>query len=52
VTSVDEISKTIEKNGGTIISPKITVPGVGCFYMFKDTEGNKLGIMEEDESVK
>jgi len=28
------------------------VPGVGHFYMFKDTEGNKLGIMQEDELAK
>ena len=52
VPSVDKVSKKIEDNGGTVISPKITVPGIGYFYMFKDTEGNKLGIMEEDESVK
>ena len=52
VPSVDKVRKKIEDNGGTVISPKITVPGVGYFYMFKDTEGNKLGIMEEDESAK
>jgi len=52
VPSVDKVSKKIEDNGGTVISPKITVPGIGYFYMFKDTEGNKLGIMEEDESAK
>ena len=52
VSSVDEFSKKIEANGGTLVSPKITVPGVGYFYMFKDTEGNKLGIMQEDELAK
>ncbi len=52
VPSVDEVRKKIEDNGGTVISPKIAVPGIGYFYMFKDTEGNKLGIMEEDESTK
>ncbi|MFX0017472.1 MAG: VOC family protein [Promethearchaeota archaeon] len=52
VSSVDEFKEKIEENGGTIATPKITVPGVGYFYMFKDTEGNKLGIMEEDESAK
>ena len=52
VSSVDEFSKKIEENGGTLASPKITVPGVGYFYMFKDTEGNKLGIMQEDELAK
>lgn len=52
VSNVDEFKVKIEKAGGTIESPKITVPGVGYFYMFKDTEGNKLGIMEEDENAK
>ena len=52
VSSVDEISKKIEKSGGTLVSPKITVPTVGYFYMFTDTEGNKLGIMQEDDSAK
>jgi len=52
VSSVDEIKTKIEENGGSIVSPKITVPGIGYFYMFKDTEGNKLGVMEEDEYAK
>ncbi len=52
VSSVDDISKNIEKSGGTLESPKITVPGVGDFYMFKDTEGNKLGIMQEEDSAE
>lgn len=52
VSSVEETKTKVEKNGGSIESPKITVPGVGYFYMFKDTEGNKLGIMQEDESAK
>ena len=52
VESVEEARANIEKNGGAIESPKITIPGVGYIYFFKDTEGNKLGIMEEDESVK
>ena len=52
VSSVEEISKKIEKNGGTLASPKIAVPGVGYFYMFTDTEGNKLGIMQEEDSAE
>jgi predicted enzyme related to lactoylglutathione lyase len=52
VSSVDKTKDNIEANGGTIVSPKITVPGVGYFYMFKDTEGNKLGVMQEDEKAE
>ncbi len=52
VSNADEFKSRIEKSGGSIGSPKITVPGVGYIYMFKDTEGNKLGIMQEDENAK
>lgn len=52
VSSVEEAKSKVEKYGGTIESPKITVPGVGYFYMFNDPEGNKLGIMQEDENAK
>lgn len=52
VSSVEDAKSKVEKNGGKIVSPKITVPGVGYFYMFEDTEGNKLGIMQEDEDAK
>jgi predicted enzyme related to lactoylglutathione lyase len=52
VSSADKFSKKIEESGGVLESPKIAVPGVGYFYMFKDTEGNKLGIMQEEESTK
>lgn len=52
VSNVDDFKNRIEQSGGTIESPKITVTGVGYMYMFKDTEGNKLGIMQEDENAK
>lgn len=52
VSDVDDFKNKIEQSGGTIESPKITVLGVGYFYMFKDTEGNKLGIMEHDKNAK
>jgi len=52
VSSVEDAKSRVEKFGGTIVSPQITVPGVGYFYMFNDTEGNKLGIMQEDENAK
>ncbi|UCC21320.1 MAG: VOC family protein [Promethearchaeota archaeon] len=52
VESVDDTIKKVKKNGGKIIKPKAPIPGVGYYAVFKDTEGNKLGIMEEDENVK
>jgi len=52
VESVNNIVKKVEENGGKILKPKSPIPGVGYYAFFEDTEGNRLGIMEEDESVK
>jgi len=50
VPSVEEFLKKIEENGGEILTPKSPIPGIGYYAFFKDTEGNRLGIFEEDES--
>jgi predicted enzyme related to lactoylglutathione lyase len=52
VPSIDEFMKKIEENGGTIVVPKMSVPGVGYAAYFKDTEGNTFGLMEEDTSAE
>ena len=50
VPSVDEYIKKIEENGGTIVSPKVDIPGVGFVAYFKDTAGNLFGIIEGNMS--
>lgn len=50
--SIDAIMPVIEKNGGKIVRPKSAVPGVGWLAYFNDTEGNMLGVMEEDPAAK
>lgn len=52
VPSVDDFLKKIEKNGGSILAPKSAIPGIGWFAMFKDPEGNVLGIMQDDKNAK
>lgn len=52
VPSIDDAIKKITKNGGKIIRPKSTLPGVGYLAYFKDTEGNIWGIMQSDTSAK
>ena len=52
VESVDQTIKKIEQSGGEILKPKSPIPSVGYYAFFKDTQGNRLGIIEEDESVK
>ena len=52
VESVDKTIKKIKENDGEILEPKNQIPGVGYYAFFKDTEGNRLGIMEEDRNAK
>ena len=52
VPSVDDYTSKIEANGGKVIQPKTTIPGIGYMVVFKDTENNRLGLMEEDQSAK
>lgn len=52
VSSVDEYVKKVEGNGGSIVRPKMAVPGVGWMAYFKDPEGNLFGMMEEDSSAQ
>jgi uncharacterized protein len=45
VDSIDESLKKIEE-GGTTVSPRAEMPGMGAYAYFKDTEGNLLGLWE------
>jgi len=52
VPSIDEYIKKVENNGGSIIRPKMAVPGVGWMAYFKDPEGNIFGMMQSDPTAK
>ena len=52
VPEIDTTQATVEKNGGTIVVPKMAVPGVGWLVYFKDTEGNIFGAMQNDPNAK
>jgi predicted enzyme related to lactoylglutathione lyase len=52
VPSLDEFMSKVSMNGGKVITPRMTVPGVGYFAYCQDTEGNVFGIMQEDSSAK
>lgn len=52
VKSIDTVIKQIQEFGGDIIQEKMPIPGVGWFAKYKDTEGNTLGIMQDDPSAK
>lgn len=46
VGSIDSSTKQIEAEGGTVVTPRTEIPGMGAFGYFKDTEGNVLGLWE------
>lgn len=49
VISIDNLKKHIEivkKAGGKVLGKPINIPGIGDFVMFKDTEGNKVGMLQ------
>ena len=51
VPSVDEFVAKITANGGSVVAPKMPIPGLGYFAYCKDTEGNIFGVMQSDPSA-
>jgi len=51
VPSVDEFVAKITANGGSVVAPKMPIPGIGYFAYCKDTEGNIFGVMQSDPSA-
>lgn len=51
VPSVDEYTDKITSAGGTVLVPKLPVPGVGYAAYFRDTEGNPFGIFEGNDAA-
>ena len=52
---VDDLDGYIAKvttAGGTIVMPRMAVPGVGYMAYGQDTEGNTFGMMQSDPEAK
>lgn len=49
--SIDLSIAKINAAGGTIVVPKMPIPGVGWLAYFKDTEGNIFGVMQADSAA-
>ncbi|MDT3707419.1 MAG: VOC family protein [Thiobacillus sp.] len=47
VDSVDTYAARIVAAGGGIVHAKQLIPGIGYLLIFRDTEGNELGLVEE-----
>ncbi|MFZ2522491.1 MAG: VOC family protein [Minisyncoccia bacterium] len=49
VIAVEDLTKHIEmvkKGGGEVQGEPMDIPGIGKFVMFKDTEGNRVGMLQ------
>jgi uncharacterized protein len=46
VDAIDDSLKQVEAGGGSIVTPRTEIPGMGAFAYFKDSEGNVLGLGE------
>lgn len=52
VPSIDDYLAKVETAGGKTYREKQPVPGVGYAAYFVDTEGNRFGLFENDESAE
>lgn len=53
--SVDDIGKAAEAvvaNGGKIVMPVCTLPGIGRLFFFQDPDGNQAGAMHYDSGAQ
>ena len=49
VVAVDNLQESIEKvktEGGEIVGEEMDIPGIGKFVSIKDTEGNRVGMLQ------
>lgn len=51
VPSVAEYLERVTRLGGTIIMPRTPIPGIGSLAICRDTEGNRFGLVDENESM-
>lgn len=51
VDNIDKYASLVKTNGGKLVGEKITIPKVGYYQYFKDTEGNLMGMMQYDRSA-
>ncbi len=47
VDSVDKISAKVKKQGGTVVVPKVVIPGIGEFAWYLDPSGASFAVWKE-----
>ena len=51
VRNLDTALANVEKLGGTIVSPKMTLDSVGTLVTIIDSEGNLIGLWEQEKKA-
>jgi uncharacterized protein len=46
VDAIDDALQEIESRGGSTVTPRTAIEGMGAFAYFKDPEGNVMGLWE------
>ena len=52
VENLDKCTEDVNSNGGQVVVPKMSVPGMGYLAYFKDPDGNIVGMMQMDQNAK
>ena len=55
VVSVEDIKEAMKKviaAGGKVLGEPVEIPGYGLYVSFYDTEGNRVSMMQPNESMK
>jgi uncharacterized protein len=52
VASIEDYTSKVEKLGGKVLVPKMTIPGNGYVAVCMDTEGNTFSLWKADPSAK
>ena len=51
VEQLDDALAKVTSNGGKVVAPRMTIPGIGYFAYCQDTEGNTFGMMQNDPAA-
>lgn len=49
VDDIEQSLKDVEAAGGSTVTPRTAIPGMGAFGYFKDPEGNIMGLWETSD---
>jgi uncharacterized protein len=52
VPNIDEFIDRVKRNGGSIIEPKLVIPGIGLYATCAEPGGLKFGLIQSDPEVK